>query len=204
MGQKFENDLDLIFQSHIQKIRINLLTLSNLTVQEKPKQVEDQLKTEQNQFVKTIESFINEMKMRKMQQRRTEILETCFKNQPTFSGNESKSIEEWIRITTRNLKISETEATFYVEIASAYLRGKAERAFTQLSKSCSNVTWDIFTDKMTQLFKRRDLVEINLSKFRTLKQSGDLREYINEFNKCMLSLDFEFSENLKINFSVTV
>ena len=60
----------------------------------------------------------------------------------------------------------------------------------------SSVTLDIFTDKMTQLFKRRDLVEINLSKFRTLKQSGDLREYIEEFNKCLLSIDFEFSENL--------
>ncbi|CAF1007582.1 unnamed protein product [Brachionus calyciflorus] len=38
-------------------------------------------------------------------------------NQPTYSGKESESIEEWLRITAKNLKLNKIDSNISVEVS---------------------------------------------------------------------------------------
>ena len=209
MNKKTEDDFD----SKLKKLHhdmnvyltetLNLGSLQNLQGKVLPK-VENQSQnfisqpstssgnTEQNQFLQAMTNLLN--KVDKNQQPRITL-----GNQPTFSGKETESIEEWIRITTKIFRINRIDESFYVDIASSYLRDKAERAFLQISKS-QYVTWDIFQDEMNKQFGRRDMIEVTLSKFRSLSQSGDLKEYIDELNTRLLLLKEELPESYKIDF----
>lgn len=44
------------------------------------------------------------------------------------------------------------------------------------------------------------MIEVTLSKFRSLSQSGDLKEYIDELNTRLLLLKEELPESYKIDF----
>ncbi|CAF1068455.1 unnamed protein product [Brachionus calyciflorus] len=158
----------------------------------------NQVSTGQANYFQAIEALIQEL--RASRGPNPSQVRITLGNQPTYSGKESESIEEWLRITAKNLKLNKIDSNISVELASSYLRDKAERAFLQISQANNSLTWEMFAGELTKILKRRDLVETNLTKFRDLKQKGDLRDYIDEFNTCLLNLKEDLPESFKIEF----
>ncbi|RNA15931.1 hypothetical protein BpHYR1_040136 [Brachionus plicatilis] len=117
-----------------------------------------------------------------------------FGNQPTFSAKDTENVEEWLGICEKNLRLNREDGQLVVEVASSYLRDKAERAYLQASHRLPNMNWEQFKETMIKSFMRRDQIEVNMTKFRGLSQTGDLKEYIDEFNSCLLNLKEELPE----------
>ncbi|CAF1035577.1 unnamed protein product [Brachionus calyciflorus] len=119
-------------------------------------------------------------------------------SQPTFSGCED--VMEWIRITEKNLIVSDVADEFKVMAAGLYLRGDAEKSFEEWLQTQPKLVWDDFKKQMVKEYVKPEVAELALSKLRKLSQTGDLREYAEEFKKLTSQLASPMSEADKISY----
>ena len=103
------------------------------------------------------------------------------KSQPLFFGKEKEEVEQWFRITERNLQASFVSERYKILAASAFLRDDAEKAFDHMLKVDPNLSWDNFKTRLTKRFCRGDSKQSMIQKLSTLKQSGDIETYTREF-----------------------
>ncbi|RNA34050.1 Retrovirus-related Pol poly from transposon, partial [Brachionus plicatilis] len=116
--------------------------------------------------------------------------------QPNFTGNEN--IMEWIRITERNLTISDVAEECKVTAACIFLRGDAEKAIDDWLVANPRQIWDDFKNFLIKEFTKPEEAHLSLTRLRRLTQTGDLREYAEQFTRLASQLARPMCEEDKV------
>lgn len=112
-----------------------------------------------------------------------------------FSGGTTppSEVNSWLDVTKTYLYLSHTAPEEYIIAASSYLRKDARQWFSNWYRDVENPTWDQFEEAFKEEHYPVNYEDYLKDTYRTLKQTGNVNEYIQRFNRLRADLTSPFN-----------
>jgi hypothetical protein len=101
-------------------------------------------------------------------------------SQPTFSGNKSENINDWLNIVKDNMQLAHIPPEDHVLMASSYLRLNALQFWYSIRSTDPN--WDQYSTALKNQFLPKNYQQVLYDKISLLKCKADINDYIKDFN----------------------